>query len=53
MDRIEYKQLILRNHNDKAYTIVSSEEALTDVIPIKWDEDVVSGEKRILLMDKK
>jgi len=31
---------------------ISSEEALKDVIPIDWGEDVLSGKVKVLLIDK-
>lgn len=29
--------------------IISSKEALKDVIPIEWSEDVLSGEKKVVI----
>jgi len=30
-------------------TIVSSEKALEDIIPVNWSEDVLSGKKKVLI----
>lgn len=32
--------------------IVSSEEALKDVIPINWSENVLSGDKKIFIFNQ-
>ena len=50
MDKVTYRPLDLKKIQDKKHTVVSSEEALNDVIPIEWDDDVVSGKKNILLV---
>ncbi len=34
------------------YRVISSEEALSDIVPMKWDDDVVSGKKMVLLFGK-
>ena len=47
-----YKPLNLKNLKNKNHSIVSTEEALADVIPIEWDDVVVSGDKNVLLVDK-
>jgi len=35
---------------NKKSTIVSSEKALEDIIPINWSEDVLSGKKKVLIV---
>ena len=35
----------------KGKVIVSTEESLEDIIPINWSEDVLSGEKRVLICE--
>jgi len=52
MEKNTYKPLDLKKLQNKEHTITSSEEALKDVIPIDWDNDVVNGKKKVLLVDK-
>jgi len=52
MDEITYRTLDIKKLQEKKHTVVSSDEALMDVVPIEWDADVVSGKKRVLLTDK-
>jgi len=52
VDNVAYKALDINKLKTKKYTIVSSEDALKDVIPIQWDDDVADGKKKILLIDK-
>ncbi|MCL2528633.1 MAG: hypothetical protein FWE42_09480 [Defluviitaleaceae bacterium] len=52
MDEIAYKPLDLKKLHGKKHVTVSSEEALKDVIPIEWDDDVVSGNKKVLLTNE-
>jgi stage IV sporulation protein B len=47
-----YKPLNLKNLKNKNQSAISAEEALADVIPIEWDDEVVSGDKNVLLVDK-
>jgi hypothetical protein len=44
-----YKSLDLNKLNTKKYTIISSEEALKDIIPINWSKEVLSGKKKVLI----
>lgn len=41
------KQLDISKLNIKKSTIISSEEALEDIIPINWSKDVLSGKKKV------
>ena len=52
-DKAKYKPLDLNKLKDKKRENISSEEALKDVIPIKWRDDVVGGNNRVLLVGKK
>ena len=47
-----YKPLNLKNLQNKKRLTVSTEEALKDVIPIEWDNDVINGNKEVLLVEK-
>lgn len=38
--------------NSKQSKIVSSENALKDVTPISWSDDVISGKKKVTLTTK-
>lgn len=48
MMNLKFKSLDLSKLNGKA-TIVSSEKALEDIIPINWSKDVLSGKKKIII----
>ena len=50
MEAAEYESLNINILCEKESVIVSSEHALRDVIPVKWDDAVVSGRKRALLV---
>ena len=47
-----YKPLNLKILKSKEHSVVSTEEALADVIPIEWNDEVISGDKKVLLVDK-
>ncbi len=49
MNNKNLKSLDLNKLKDKKTTIISSENALKDVTPIDWDEDVLSGKKKVTL----
>ena len=53
MEKPTYKPLDLGRIKDKNSVLVSTEEALKDVTPIEWDEDVLNGNKRVVLVPKK
>ena len=52
MDNAAYRTLDIKKLQDKVSHTISSEEALEDVIPMQWDDDVLSGVKKVLLTDK-
>ena len=37
---------------EKKRKIISSDEALKDIIPIEWDDEVLRGEKRIIVTNE-
>lgn len=47
MNNKEYRQFDINRIKNKQSKIVSSEEALKDVTPIKWSEDVLLGKRKI------
>jgi hypothetical protein len=49
MKKFSIKEL-LKNKKTK---IVSSEEALKDIIPVDWSEDVLSGKKKVIIKESK
>lgn len=49
MNNKKLKSLDLNTLKNKKTIIVSSEEALKDVTPIDWSEDVLSGKKKVTL----
>ena len=50
VDNTNYKPIDTNILNEKESIVVSSECALKDVIPINWDDKVVSGEKKVILV---
>lgn len=44
---MEYKRLDLERLSKRKRTIVPMEDALKDIIPIKWSEEVRDGSKKI------
>lgn len=47
MDNKSYKTINLEKLRSKKSIIVSSQEALKDVLPINWSNDVLLGKKKI------
>lgn len=45
--KIDFKQLL----ENKKITIVSSKEALKDVTPFEWSDEVLSGKKKVIIDD--
>lgn len=45
----EYKRLDLERLSKRKRTTVPMEDALKDVIPIKWSEEVRDGSKKIII----
>ena len=43
-EKINLQQLLSKNH-----VFISSKEAMSDVVPIQWESDVVSGARKIML----
>ena len=44
---LSYNKLDLHSLGKKNVKIVSSEEALKDVIPMKWEEDTIQGRTKV------
>ena len=53
MNSKKFKSLDLDKLEDKKLKIVSTKEALSDVTPISWGEEVLSGKKKIIVDYKK
>lgn len=49
MDDNKKKRLDLEILKSKKSKIVSMEDALKDVEPIEWTEDVIEGKKKVLI----
>ena len=50
MDAIDYKPFDINALGEKECVVVSSEHALEDVVPVKWEDKVVSGHEKVLLV---
>ena len=44
-----YKKLDKSKLNNRRRTIVPSEVALKDIVPINWSDEVLNGEKKVLI----
>ncbi|CAK7084383.1 hypothetical protein [Tissierella sp.] len=51
MSSKKFKSLDLDKLKDKKSRIVSTKEALSDVTSINWSEEVLSGQKKIMVGD--
>ena len=44
-----YKKLDRNILQNKKRRIISSNEALKDIVPIKWSDDVINGRKKVTI----
>ena len=44
-----YKKLDRNILQNKKRRIISSNEALKDIVPIKWSDDVIKGRKKVTI----
>lgn len=44
-----YTRLDLKMLSGKKHRVISSSEALKDVVPVEWGEDVFAGKKRVIV----
>lgn len=49
MDITEHRQLNLSKILNRPMRIISSEEALKDVTPIQWSENILSGKMKVVI----
>ena len=53
MEKIEYKKFNTEEFfKSRPSIFVSTKEALKDVEPIKWSEDVLNGKAKVIVSDK-
>lgn len=45
----EYKKLDMNKLFSKKSTIISTKESLKDVVPIEWNNEVLSGKKKVII----
>lgn len=50
--KTEYNTFDPKSLMEKKRKIISSDEALKDIIPIEWDDEVLRGEKRIIVTNE-
>jgi hypothetical protein len=48
-ERLNINELLRTKKN----IFISTRESLSDVVPINWGDDVFSGDKRVILTEKK
>lgn len=46
---VSVKKLDFKKIKDKNSSMISSKEALKDVILIKWSDDVLTGKKKVII----
>jgi len=44
--------LFMKKLQNKKRSLTTCEEALKDILPIQWEDDVLSGTKKVLLIGK-
>ena len=47
--KTEYEPINMEEVLKKPFRIISMADALNDVIPVEWSEDVLSGKKKVFL----
>jgi len=52
MEESTCRLLDMKKIQNKERVLISAEEALIDVIPIEWNEDVLNGYKQLILIEK-
>ena len=50
MDAVDYEPLDVNALQEKKSVVISSKQAIKDVIPIKWDDKVAAGYEKVLLV---
>lgn len=45
----QYKTLDISKLKFREHSIISTEEALKDVTPIDWPDDVLNGDKKVII----
>ena len=53
MEKPTYGSLDMDKIRSKKSILLSTKEALKDVIPIEWDADVLTSNKQVILVEKK
>lgn len=49
IDNLQYKRLDFNKIKNITNKNISSEEALKDIVPIQWSEDILSGKKKVII----
>lgn len=49
IDNLQYKRLDFNKIKNITNENISSEEALKDIVPIQWSEDILSGKKKVII----
>ena len=52
VNKSKYNPLDLKKLHDENVLTISTKDALKDVTPINWDDEVMNGRKSVLLIDK-
>lgn len=49
----EYKKIDMKKLKEKEIITISTKEALKDITPIRWSEDVLNGKKKVIVTNYK
>ncbi len=49
---MQYRKLDFSKIKDRIVSTISSDEALEDIVPIQWSDEVTSGEKKVVITKK-
>ena len=53
MKKSNYRPLDVKKFREKKSIIVPTNQAIKDVVPITWGDEVTSGNKSVLLVENK
>ena len=53
MEEIKLRKLDMNKIRNKKHSFISSSEALADITPFEWSDDVLSGKKKVIISHQK
>lgn len=46
---VEYRKLDLSKLKSRKRKVISTEDSLRDIVPIQWSDEVISGQKKVVI----